>query len=659
MTSIRFLSLFIFFGFLTCPICAQSDRTALYRDSIRTTSDPVKLMQYYAALGESVYLANPDSALHFFEVGTSIAEGIPESKRDTVFYLHYAPLLNNTAFICQKQGEVARAIELYERCILAQRASGDTSTINSSYLNLGNLYSEAGEEQLALLNFGLAKENSLLGDFVGQAHCQNGIGRIFFVQQNYESALNCYFSALSMFLKSDSLTGQTRTHINIGQVYFAQKQLILAKEFFLKALHFAIRKEDLQGQAESYYYLGEIALRNDQPDSAQYYGERSLELSKAVGYPRNLRDASSLLFRIYNASGNTSKALEMHILYAQMNDSLKNVEKNNAVIREKLGAEYERKAAEIKAAQEKKTTIAAEEARHQKTVNYFTFAGLFLAIALLIVAYRSYRSKNRAHEIIIAQKKLVDQKNKDITDSIHYAGHLQKALMPYEGVLHGMVKDSFVLFQPKDIVSGDFFWSMATDEHLFVAVCDSTGHGVPGAFVSLLNSSFIKEAVNEKQLISPAAILDFVRERLITNFHNEGSQDGMDGVLIRINRRNISQSVYAAANNAPLLVRENKIIELAADKMAVGKSLVADKRFSEFELPLQEGDWLIAYTDGFPDQFGGPNGKKYKYKEFHQLLLKHASLKGENIRNSLQSEFNSWKGPLEQTDDMLVCGMKF
>lgn len=659
MTSVRFLFLFIFFGFLTCPIQAQPDRAALYRDSIRLTSDPMKLMLYYVSLGESVYLTSPDSALHFFEVGTSIAEGIPESKRDTLFYQHYGPLLNNTAFISQKQGDIVRAIELYERSIVAQRASADTTTIGSAYLNLGNLYSEAGEEQLALLNYGLAKETSLLGDPILQAHCQNGIGYIFFVQQNYESALNCYFSALSMFLKADSLTGQTRTHINIGQVYFAQKQLIVAKEFFLKAFNFAIRKEDLQGQAESYYYLGEIALRNDQPDSAQYYGERSLELSKAVGYPRNLRDASSLLFRVYNASGNTSKALEMHILYAQMNDSLKNVEKNNAVIREKLGAEYERKAAEIKAEHEKKTTIAAEEARHQKTVNYFTFAGLFLAITLLIVAYRSYRSKNRAHEIIIAQKKLVDQKNKDITDSIHYAGHLQKALMPHEGVLHKFVKDSFVLFQPKDIVSGDFFWSIASEDYLYIAVCDSTGHGVPGAFVSLLNSSFIKEAVIEKKIISPSKILDFVRERLINSFQDEHSQDGMDGVLIRIDLKDISRSVYAGANNSPVIFREGGVIEFTADKMPVGKSLVASTAFNERPLPLLPGDFLVAFTDGFPDQFGGPNAKKYKYKKLHDFLIKIAGHDGTTQCDLLLAEFIGWKGSSEQTDDVLVCGMKF
>lgn len=659
MKPVRFIFAFVLIVVVAGTAIAQPERAALFRDSIRITKDPVKLMLYHAQLGEAVYLASPDSALHYFETGDSIAETVPVELRDTTFYQNYAPLLNNTAFITQKKGNIVYAIELYERCIEAQRLSGDSITIGSSYLNLGRLYSEAGEDQLALTNFGLARKRFPLDDLIGQAHCQNGIGHIFFVQRNYESALNCYFSALTMFEKAGHEEGKTRTNINIGQVYFEQKQLKLADDVFRSSLLSAMQTEDVQSQAESYYYLGEIALRKEMPDSALYFGEKSLALSRSIGYPRNLRDASSLLFRIYQQKGDAQKALEMHILYSEMNDSLNNVEKNNAVIKEKLRAEYERKTAEVKAEQEKKTTIAAEEARHQRVVNYFTFAGLFLALALLLVAYRSYRAKKKAHEIIITQKKLVDQKNKDITDSIRYAGHLQKALMPHEGTLHGFVKDSFVLFQPKDIVSGDFFWSIVQEDFLYVAVCDSTGHGVPGAFVSLLNSSFIKEAVIEKQISSPGKILDFVRERLINSFQQEQSQDGMDGILMRIDLKDISRSVYAGANNAPVIIRNGTVLEFPADKMPVGQTLVSSTSFSEWSLPLLPGDFLAAFTDGFPDQFGGPKGKKYKYKPLHEFLVKIADNDGSTQRDLLLAEFVEWKGTSEQTDDVLVCGMKF
>ncbi len=640
-------------------VFAQPERAALYRDSIRISKDRIKLMQYHAALGESVYLYDPDSALYFFEQGDSIAQCIPADRRDANYYLWYAPLLNNTAFVVQKQGDIVRAVHLYEQCIEAQQASGDSSTIGSSYLNLGNLYSEAGEADLALEYYGSAKRALPSDDLIGLAHCQNGIGRVFFSQHKYEQALNCYYSAMSLSDKASMPAGRARSLINIGQLYFEQKQLTPALDCFRQALEILLANNGKQGQADCYYYIGEIALRNNQIDSARYYGELSLALSKELGFPRNISNSSSLLFRVYEMNGNMKEALAMHILYFEMSDSVNNVEKNNAVIKEKLRAEYERKTTDLKAEQEKKTLLATEAAKHQRTVNYYTFGALALISILLIVALRSYRAKKKSHEIITSQKILVDEKNKSITDSISYASHLQKALMPQTATVLEKLKDAFVFFQAKDIVSGDFFWTMTTKTHLYVAVCDSTGHGVPGAFVSLLNMSFIKEAVNEKHLAGPAEIFDFVRNRLVESFQDESSQDGMDGVLIRIDLADHSKSIYAGANNAPVIIRNNEIIQLPGDKMPVGKSLVTTKNFTEFPLHLLSGDLLITYTDGFPDQFGGPHGKKYKYKNLHQLLLVNSQSPCSLISDKLQHEFNSWKGDLEQTDDVLICGIQF
>lgn len=651
--------LFLLLVLQASPLLAQPERAALYRDSIRHSNDLVKLMEYHALLGESVYLSDPDSALYFFLLGDSIAQLVPEAERTDRYYESYSPLLNNTAFVSQKRGDIVLAVQLYERCIAIQNKIGDLALLGGTYLNLGKLYSEAGEEDLAFLNFGLAKQNLLDGDLIGQAHCQNGLGHVLFVQGKYEAALNCYYSALNLFQRADHKEGQTRTNINIGQLYFKQKQLAPALECFRISLQFAILTQNLQGQAESYYYLGEIAFRNNQIDSAKYFGEKSLGISKELGYPRNLRDASSLLFRIYQSEGNANKALEMHILLSEMNDSLNNVDKNNAIIKEKLREEYESKTTELKAEQEKKTAIAAEEAKHQRVVNYITLAALVLVLGFLAVAWRSYRAKKKAHDIITEQKIIVDEKNRNITDSIRYASHLQTALMPQEQIVNEQARSTFIFFQPKDIVSGDFFWSITVNNSLYVAICDSTGHGVPGAFVSLLNMSFIKEAINEKQITSPAAILDFVRDRLVNSFQQEQSQDGMDAIIFRIDLSDMSKSTYAAANNAPIIVRNGAVIELRGDKMSVGKSLFATQAFAEFSLSLMKGDTLVAYTDGFADQFGGPNGKKYKYKNLNQFLVNAIAKDPTAIKVSLENEFNTWKGDLEQTDDVLVYGIQF
>ncbi|HTF04147.1 MAG TPA: tetratricopeptide repeat protein, partial [Bacteroidia bacterium] len=373
----RFLVVTLLFSAL---LHAQTNPADLYRDSIRATNSPLQLMRLYASLGESLYLSDPDSALYFFNAGDSVAQLVPAAERNASYYSRYAPLLNNIAFIAQKRGNILLAVHLYERCLEAHRASGDTSLIGSVYLNLGKLYSETGEKDLGLLYYGLAKKAIPATEEVGQAYCQDGIGKIFFLQGNYESALNCYYSALNLFRRAEHSVGETRTQVSIGQLYFTQKLLDASRDCFRQSLALAINDSNLQAQAESYFYLGEIALRYHQDDSALYFGEKALALSNASGFPKNIRDAASLLYRIYKSKGNTSDALRMHELFSTMNDSLNNVEKSNAVIREKLSADFENRSVQLKAEEEKKTAVATEAARLQKTINYFGAAALLLTV---------------------------------------------------------------------------------------------------------------------------------------------------------------------------------------------------------------------------------------------------------------------------------------
>ncbi|MGE0562509.1 MAG: PP2C family protein-serine/threonine phosphatase [Flavobacteriales bacterium] len=275
-----------------------------------------------------------------------------------------------------------------------------------------------------------------------------------------------------------------------------------------------------------------------------------------------------------------------------------------------------------------------------------------------------------SHEELSIKKEIIEEKNKEITDSIQYAKRIQQALITPEDILKKIVPDSFVFFQPKDIVSGDFYWvaELSTtkenedNEKLCVfSVADCTGHGVPGAFMSLIGIKILNQSIKEKNINSPAEALDFVNTQVFdtVNKHSDEKnivRDGMDAVLFAINFNTFSLS-FAGANNSLYIVRDKEIIELKGDKQPIG-TYSNQNKFTNIRFQLQKNDVVYASTDGFPDQFGGQDGKKLKTKRFKEKLIECSALSVDEQKNELQKYFNSWKGNLEQLDDICVLGIK-
>ena len=270
---------------------------------------------------------------------------------------------------------------------------------------------------------------------------------------------------------------------------------------------------------------------------------------------------------------------------------------------------------------------------------------------------------------IVEQKNLIEEKQKEIVDSINYAKRIQSAMLASDQLFSKNLKNYFVLFEPKDIVSGDFYWASATQNNKFVLVtADSTGHGVPGAMMSMLNISCLNEAINERKITSPAEVLNHVRQRIITSLSEDGSEeggkDGMDCsvVIFDFENKNIN---YAAANNPIWIIRENKtnnnlpeIIELKPDRMPVGKHIKDSIPFTESVFNLQSNDIVFTLTDGYADQFGGPKQKKYTYKRLKEILLRNYNLTMTQQESKLKNAFINWKGSEEQVDDVLLIGVK-
>jgi serine phosphatase RsbU (regulator of sigma subunit) len=261
---------------------------------------------------------------------------------------------------------------------------------------------------------------------------------------------------------------------------------------------------------------------------------------------------------------------------------------------------------------------------------------------------------------VVAQKEELAEKNKDITDSIKYAKRIQVAILPPKIPFN----DTFVLFKPKDIVSGDFYWIEIVDNKEFIAAVDCTGHGVPGAFMSIIGSNLLNKIVKEHSIHQPGEILNILNQELIKSLKSaeekEAVYDGMDLALICFNR-NASELEYAGAYNPLLLLRNGDIQEIKADRFSIGRSSVArkTKNFTNHKVNIEKNDSIYIFSDGYADQFGGETGKKFKLKPLKELLLAINDKPMMEQKNILDSTIEAWRGDIEQVDDILIIGRKF
>lgn len=372
--------------------------------------------------------------------------------------------------------------------------------------------------------------------------------------------------------------------------------------------------------------------------------------------------AYSNLYHIYKDAGNYEKALYYSEKEHALSEQIALDEVSNQIATLNSLNELDQKEQQIQLGKKEKAQVEAENKR-QYVQLIASLVVAMLVLVLLLFSFRAYRMKKRSNEQlhlqkveIESQKSLIEEKQSEILDSIHYAKRIQQALLAQEHLLKEALPESFLFFKPKDIVSGDFYWSAERGDYFYLAVCDSTGHGVPGAFMSLLNITFLNDAINSEGLLETDAIFNYVRQRLIHHISKDGARDGMDGVLLRFDRRNNSYT-YSAALSKPVIVRNDEIIELSCDKMPVGQG-EGQSPFSRFSIDHQPGDYLYLFSDGFADQFGGPNGKKFKYKPLYRTLSEGIQLSPEQQAKRLDTIFSEWKGELEQIDDVVMVGIR-
>lgn len=577
---------------------------------------------------------------------------------------HYSDYLNNKGYLSNNLGDVTQALDYFHQSLKIQEKIGDKAGQSYSLNNIGYIYSSQKQYFKALEYY--IKSYTLqteLNDKHGQSQSLSNIGNVYDRTGSLKKALYYYFKGLNIRRAIKDKQGIGYSMQNIGTVYFNQKNYFSAKYYLTKSLE--IRKEinDPQGISYSLYSLGKVYLEENNNQQAQKYCLEALELAQKMGYPENIGAAATLLEEIYLKEEKYNKAHEMLKLSVKMRDSISNDETHKSIVKKQLQYEFEKREVISKAEQEKRELTYQATSKQQKIIIIASIAGLILCLLFGIFIYNRFKITQKQNVIIQEQKKVVEEQKhiveihqKEVVDSINYAKRIQYALLAHEDLLNQNLVSHFIFFKPKDIVSGDFYWATEHENNFYLAVCDSTGHGVPGAFMSLLSIGFLSEAIKEKNIKEPNKVFDYVRKRLIESITNENQKDGFDGILLRF-CKSTNEITYAASNNRPIVISKNIIHQLECDKMPVGKGEKSDE-FSLYSMDISKGDTIYLYTDGYADQFGGDKGKKFKYKPLNDMILSinHETLNSQ--KETIQLSFNDWKGNLEQVDDVLIVGIK-
>ncbi|HPF94808.1 MAG TPA: SpoIIE family protein phosphatase, partial [Tenuifilaceae bacterium] len=299
--------------------------------------------------------------------------------------------------------------------------------------------------------------------------------------------------------------------------------------------------------------------------------------------------------------------------------------------------------------------------QRQRLTIAISIGGIIVILAFAGLLINMVRQKQRANRILEEKNELISHQKQEITDSIRYASRIQNAILPSATMLKESLKEHFVLFLPRDIVSGDFYWFTKKQNKMVLVAADCTGHGVPGAFMSMLGVSFLYEIVNKEGIMEPARILntlrDFIKLTLSQTGKKDEQKDGMDISLCMLDTENMKLE-WAGAYNPLVLIRNNEIIEYKADKMPVAIHITDHQPFTNHEIDLMPNDRFYMYSDGFPDQFGGTDGRKYMSKRFKQLLLDIHQKPMDEQKEILHQEHLKWRGETDQIDDIVIFGVR-
>lgn len=638
--------------------------------------------------------------------------------------------LRNISSVYMSRGQYAKGLDYSLQALKISEELADRKLIALDYTNIGGIYHGMEDYPKALTYFLKAlKMSEETGEKGNVANDLCNIGVAYKEMGDYSKALEYYSKSLEVAKEFNKTKSILAAYSNIGGVYDEQKEYKKALEYYQKAQNIAEEVGDISILSIVLANIGSTNIYLKNYNEAEAVLIKALALTNQTGAISTKKMVHEFLSDLYEETNDFKKAHYHYKEYSNLKDTIFNMEKFEDMTRNELTYEFDKKEAILKAEQEKEAAIAFADKRRQKLFIWLLLSIVIAITIIALVVFRTLKLTRHQKSIIENQKEIVEEKNKEILDSINYAKRIQSAILPSNKVVKEYLKDSFIIYKPKDIVAGDFYWmesvslrhsglapeslknksaviqneiagQASNNDIILFAAADCTGHGVPGAMVSVICNNGLNRSVREYGITDPGKILDKTREIVIQEFEKseDDVKDGMDIALCSLkfeveklqNTKNktVATLQYAGANNPLWIVRpvrhcgieepvlneieveyqdkqvagqasnnDYELIEIKADKQPIGK-YAEPEPYITHTIELEKGDTIYIFSDGYADQFGGEKGKKFKASNFKKLILSIQNQSLEQQKETINNTFEDWKGGLEQLDDVCVIGVR-
>ena len=594
---------------------------------------------------------------------------------------HLAGVFNDLGATYVDKGDYKNAIEYLVKSLKIYDKTNDSIQKSKVLLNIGLVFYHQQNYNKALEYYNQSLEiKKRLKDKRALSLVYNNLGIIYYFQHKHLESINAFKKSLSLCQTIGYKRGMSMPMFNIAEIYFNQDKYDSALIYYQKSYSIDTSLKDRSNIVKSLIKQAEIYRVFEKKKLAIIVANEALDLAKEIDSKEDIKDSYETLSNIYSDLKDYKKAFHYSESLNQIKDTLYSTQSSEAIA--ELQTKYETEKKDLQLLKQKETI------KNQKLVFKILIVGILLSVFFITLILIEYFQKKRAYKEISIQKE-------NITDSINYASRIQTALLPPEDLLNNLLPNHFILYMPRDIVSGDFYWITFSCDRTIIAVADCTGHGVPGAFMSMLSASFLNEIVLKDDIVTASQVLDELRSYIIHSLRQNGTSgeqsDGMDIAFIVINtiplekeKLNLNEEwqeedietfelQYAGAYNPIYIIKKLKsalveepskpfkLFEFKGDKMPVSIH-VKMTAFTNQTIHIQKGDIIYMMSDGFKDQFGGPKDSKYLGKNLKTLLLNNCTKTMAEQRDLLDLTIETWKNHdskySEQTDDITIMGIR-
>ncbi|MBC7695520.1 MAG: tetratricopeptide repeat protein [Burkholderiales bacterium] len=648
------------------------------RDSLYTQykkeSDPKLKAAALLIYGEEILRHNIDSALSCGYIALQTAKKLNDKS-----LVAEANMLIGYSF--EASGKYKDALNCFLIASDINKKNRNKPKLAQCYTAMGVIYWYQGfydkAEEYYKKNIEICLE---LNDLSGLGASYGNLAILFDEKKELDNALIFYKKALAIF-DNGKKPAQTAACLDNMSLIFKQKgDFSQARSYNLRSYKIRESLHDSIGMLASMGNLGSIFIAQKNADEAIEISQQVLSIAVRLGAKEDMKSAYYNLKDAFELKKDYKSANAILNKLMDLKDSLRNMDNANQIA--ELEAKFKTKEKEVELSEVKlmQELREVENSEKLKKKNYsiiiLSLVGVFILLLAVILLKRfnekqkvaeEFSAKNKAIEF---QKTIIDtayheltERNKDITDSIKYAKRIQEAIFPSAVHFSKLLPQAFTLFKPKDIVSGDFYWvEKGKDDAVFVAVVDCTGHGVPGAFMSIVGFNLLNKAIHENKCDDPADILNQVNidltETLKQTFEESAVKDGMEISLCKWNKEK-NELLFAGANTIVYHISDDQINIIKGNKHPIGSFYGEQlKPFQTAKIIVKKNDCVYLFSDGYADQFGGPKGKKFKYKQLEEFLLSIAHEAMETQKQKLDEVFEKWKGDLEQVDDVCIIGIR-